>query len=195
MVIGVTGGVGAGKSQVLALLEQEFHAVLLVADAIGHQVMEPGQHCYERIIQEFGTGILTKEKTIDRSVLGRMVFSDAFCLKKLNGIVHPAVKAYICEEISRIQKEEPSRLIVIEAALLIEDHYDVICDELWYVDTEETIRRKRLKESRGYSDEKIDSIMKNQLSEEEFRLNCHKIIHNSGTLAETLQELKKALEF
>lgn len=195
MVIGITGGVGAGKSQVLALLEQEFHAALLVADTIGHQVMEPGHRCYEWIIEEFGTDILTEEKAIDRKKLSAIVFSDEVRLKKLNSIIHPAVKEYIRSEISRIHKEQPSRIIVIEAALLIEDHYDEICDEIWYIYASEDIRRKRLKESRGYSDEKIDSIMKNQLSEAEFRQNCQKIINNSGTLTETLQELKKALEF
>lgn len=195
MVIGITGGVGAGKSQVLTLFKQELDAEILVADDIAHQLMEPGHSCYERIAEEFGREILSEDDRIDRKKLADIVFSDAIRLKKLNKIVHPMVKEYIRGEISCIQLEDPTKLIVIEAALLIEDHYDEICDEIWYVYASEEVRRERLKKNRGYSDEKIDSILKNQLSEEEFRNGCRKIIDNSGSLAETLQDLKKALEF
>ncbi len=195
MVIGITGGIGAGKSQVLALMEQEFGAAVLVADEIAHQLTEPGHICYEHITEEFGREILIPDGRIDRKKLAAIVFADPIRLKKLNQIVHPMVKEYIRGEISCLQLEEPAKIIVIEAALLIEDHYDEICDEIWYIYAEESVRRERLKKSRGYSDTKIDDIMKNQLSDEEFRKNCQKIIDNSHSLSKTREELKKALEF
>lgn len=195
MVIGITGGIGAGKSQVLSLMKQEFGAQLLVADDIAHQLTEPGHSCYEHIVDEFGRDVLAADGSIDRKRLAEIVFADPVRLKRLNRIVHPMVKEYIRGEISCIRLEDPAKIIVIEAALLIEDHYDEICDEIWYVYASEEIRRERLKKSRGYTDEKIDEIMKNQLSDEEFRKSCQKTIDNSGSLAETLLELKKALEF
>ncbi|MBO5278578.1 MAG: dephospho-CoA kinase [Lachnospiraceae bacterium] len=195
MVIGITGGIGSGKSQVLSLMKQEFGAELLVADDIAHQLTEPGHSCYEHILDEFGSEVLSEDGSINRKKLSEIVFSNPVCLKKLNKIVHPMVKEYIRGEISCVQLEDPAKIIVIEAALLIEDHYDEICDEIWYVYATEEVRRERLKKSRGYSDEKIDDIMKNQLSDEQFRKSCQKIIDNSGTPEETLQELKKALEF
>lgn len=195
MVIGITGGVGAGKSQVLSLLKEEYNAEVLIADEIAHILMEPEQDCYRQIIAEFSESILSEDNTIDRSKLSTLVFNNKERLKKLNQIVHPGVKNYIREQITDIYEKNPEKLIVIEAALLIEDHYEEICDEIWYIYADESIRRKRLKESRGYSDEKIDSIMKNQLSEAEFRKNCKKTINNSGSLAKTREELKKALEF
>lgn len=195
MVIGVTGGVGAGKSFVLSIMEKEFDAKLLYADDIAHQLTEPGHSCYERIVAEFGSEILKQDKTIDRKKLADIVFENSIALKKLNHIVHPMVKEYIQGEISCIRLEYPAKIIVIEAALLIEDHYDEICDELWYVKAKEEIRRKRLKESRGYSDEKIDKIIKNQLKESEYEENCQKIINNNENIEKTRQEIKNALEF
>lgn len=195
MIIGITGGVGAGKSQVLSILKEEYHAAVLFADEIGHLLMKPEQDCYMRIVEEFGESILREDKTIDRAKLSALVFDNEERLKKLNRIIHPAVKEYIRAQIADIYAKEQGKLIVIEAALLIEDNYDEICDEIWYIYADEATRRKRLKESRGYSDEKIDSIMKNQLSEAEFRKYCKKTIDNSKSLAKTREELKKALEF
>lgn len=82
---------------------------------------------------------------------------------------------------------------LVEAALLIEAGYDDVCDEFWYVYTDEPIRRQRMKESRGYSDEKIDSIIKNQLSEAEFRKACRRVIVNNTTLEDVRLQLEAIL--
>lgn len=193
MVIGITGGIGAGKSRVLALLQQEYGAAALAADAIGHMLMEPGQACYPSIAEEFGQALLPDGR-IDRQLLASLVFSDPNRLDRLNQIIHPAVKSFIREEILRLQAETPGRLIVIEAALLIEDHYEEICEEIWYIYADEQVRRERLRRSRGYSDARISAVMKNQLSDAEFRKCCRRVIDNSGSLEQTREELKKALE-
>ena len=93
-------------------------------------------------------------------------------LEKLNAIVHPAVKEYIKRAIEK-EREYGTPFFVIEAALLIEDKYDEICDELWYIYADEQTRIERLKLHRGYSEEKIRDLFANQLSEEEFFQHCH----------------------
>lgn len=192
-IIGITGGVGSGKSRVLSYIEETFQAVICQADHVAWDLQKPGEMCYKEIVAHFGSGILNQDETINRKSLGQIVFADAQALLRLNAITHPAVK----EEIKRRIKEENKKgtmLFVLEAALLIEEHYDEICDELWYIYTDEQIRRERLKESRQYSDEKIDAIMASQLPEEEFRGRCQKIINNNGMFEETCVQLETAIK-
>lgn len=193
-VIGITGGVGSGKSSVLSYIEETYHAYICQADHVAWKLQCPGEICYENIVAQFGKTILNEDKTINRKQLGNIVFSDAAQMQVLNEITHPAVKTYIIEEIARKQKEGVS-LFVLEAALLIEDHYDEICDELWYIYTDEQVRRERLKASRGYDDRKIDDMIAAQLSEEIFRSHCQKVIDNSGTFADTCFQIDKAMNF
>ena len=192
-VIGITGGVGSGKSRVLSYLEEKHHAVVCQADYVAWELQKPGQKCYSEIVEHFGTSILNDDKTINRKALGQIVFGNEAQLHVLNAIMHPAVKSEIQKHISQ-EKENGTKLFLLEAALLIEEHYDEICDELWYIYTDESIRRNRLKESRQYSDEKIDSIMASQLSEEVFRAECQRIIENSGAFEVTAKQIDDAIE-
>lgn len=189
-VIGITGGVGAGKSQVLSFLEKTYKAQVFQADEAGHQVMEPGTNAYGQIVDYFGKGILAGDGQIDRRALGALVFSDEKKRKYLNGIIHPAVKALALEKIARAHNEGVYRLFIIEAALLIEDHYEEICDELWYVYANETVRRERLRISRGYSDEKITAMFESQLTDEEFREHCRVVIDNSSSIEEAYEQIR-----
>ena len=192
-IIGITGGVGAGKSSILAYLEEAHGAIVIEADKVGHLLMAPGGACYNKIIEVFGRDLLGADQTIDRAKLGAIVFCNEERLGCLNKIVHPQVKQWIKNKIEEERLKGECTLFVIEAALLIEDHYDEICDELWYIHTDEGIRRKRLKESRGYSDEKIAGIMANQLSPEKFRKACQAVIVNNGLLEDTYQQIDKQL--
>lgn len=194
MVIGITGGVGSGKSAVLKILKKEYNGYLLEADRIAHELMEPGQSCYQQIVDAFGSEVLDNAGKIDRKRLGDIAFKDRILLERLQAIIHPSVKLFIREKIENLKRETPDRLIAIEAALLIEDRYDEICDELWYIHADEKVRRQRLKENRGYTEDKIDSILKNQLSEQEFRRGCQKVVENSNDMEKTREEIKKALE-
>jgi dephospho-CoA kinase len=192
-IIGITGGVGAGKSAILAYLKEQHGAIVIEADKVGHLLMAPGGACYEKIIEAFGDGLIKEDQTIDRGKLGAIVFADEKRLECLNQIVHPEVKQWIRNEIKKERIKGETELFVIEAALLIEDHYDEICDELWYIHTSEEIRRKRLKESRGYSEEKIAGIMANQLSPEQFQAACQVVIDNSGMVEDTYRQIDKQL--
>ena len=189
-VIGITGGVGAGKSSVLSILKEDYGAQVLEADKIGHQVMEPGMVCYSQVLNLFGKEILKRDGSIDRGLLGGIVFSDEDALASLNAIIHPAVK----QEIKRRIAESKSKLIAVEAALLLEDHYDEFCDQVWYIFVPQKERIRRLMESRGYSREKCLSVMDNQLPEEEFFKRCKTVIDNSRNIRYTKDQIDKILK-
>ncbi len=191
-VIGITGGIGTGKSTILGILEKTYHAFIMETDKLAHQLMCPGQLAYHSIVDFFGTEILNDDQTIDRGKLGQIVFNHEEKLQKLNEIVHPAVKAYILQDIDEKKREGLFDYYVIEAALLIEDGYKSICDEMWYVYTMQSVRIQRLLESRGGTEEKWLQIIKNQSTDAFYRTHCDVVIDNGedvGKTAETIKEL------
>ncbi len=192
-VIGVTGGVGAGKSTVLQYLEEAYHAEVIQADQVGHEVMEPGEKAYEEILAVFGSEVQAEDGRIDRKVLGNIVFSDGEKRRALNAIVHPAVKQEILHRIARAQTEGTD-CVVVEAALFLEENYDAFCDETWYIYTNEDERRRRLKESRGYTEERIDQILSSQKTHEEFLCRCDHVIDNNGAAEETCRQIGKRMK-
>ena len=192
-IIGVTGGVGAGKSTVLNYLEKRYGAKLILADLVGHEVMEPGHEAYEQVVKVFGQEIVSEDKTIDRKALGAIVFADEKKRMILNQIIHPAVRQEI---LRRLEEAELLHLsyVVVEAALFLEENYDAFCDETWYIYTDEKIRRQRLKESRGYSDERIDQIFHSQKTHEEFQKRCLFMIDNNGSEEETFRQIDRRMK-
>lgn len=192
-IIGVTGGVGAGKSAILSYLEEKYSAKVVLADDVSNLLKEPGQSCYQPIIDLLGRDILQKDGFINRREMGKRIFSDEKLLAQVNEIIHPAVRTYILSEIEKERKKE-QQLFIIEAALLLEAHYEDMCDEVWYVYANEPVRRQRLKESRGYSDEYISHIIKKQLGEVTFRQKSDFVINNSGTLESTKKQIDQRIE-
>ena len=191
-IIGITGGVGAGKSTVLDYLREQFHAYVIQADQVGHQVMEPGEICYSQVIALFGEHILKKDKTIDRKAVSDVVFGNEEKLTKLNGIIHPAVRQSVLEEI-QLQKEKKTAIVVVEAALLLEEHYEKFCDKVWYVHTDREIRISRLMENRGYSREKSESIISSQAPDEYFAKHADYIIRNNGDIKDTWLQVEEGI--
>lgn len=194
--IGITGGVGAGKSAILSYLAQKPKTKVLLADEIAHELMKPGTECYHKIVETFtGEDILEEVEPFPfhRGKLAQVIFSDDEKREQMNAIVHPAVKEYVHAVFTEESEKGKLELLILEAALLIEEKYDEICDELWYIYTNESNRRARLKASRGYSDEKIDSIFASQLSEAEFRAATQKVIDNNGDLEATYRQIEVAL--
>ena len=192
--IGITGGVGAGKSAILDYLKNKPDTKVMLADEIAHELMVPGTQCYDRLKAEFGTeDIYQKDGFFDRIKLAQVIFSDDEKRKKLNGIVHPAVRKYVIGQAAYERKEGKIKLLVLEAALLIEEHYDEICDELWYIYTSEENRRIRLKKQRNYSDEKINEIFNSQLTDEKVRKACRVVIDNNGTIEAAEAQIEAAL--
>lgn len=192
--IGITGGVGAGKSAILSYLDAKEHVRVMLADEIAHELMEPGTACYQKLKEQFAKeDIFGADGSFEKGKLATVIFSDERKRAALNDIVHPAVKEYVLEQLRAERKKGESEFLFLEAALLIEEHYDAICDELWYIYTSEEHRRARLKESRGYSDEKIDSIFASQLKEEEYKKVCREVIDNNGSLEQTFGQIENAL--
>lgn len=192
-IIGVTGGVGAGKSAILSYLERQYQAKVVLADQVANKLKEPGEVCYTPIVELLGKHVLQEDGTINRKIMGQMIFSDEKLLKKVNEIIHPAVKKYIKKQIE-INRCNETEVFVIEAALLLEDNYDEMCDEVWYIYTSEEVRRYRLRDSRGYTDEYITDIIKKQLSEDVFRSRCDVVIDNSGELEFTKTQIDKRMQ-
>lgn len=191
--IGITGGVGAGKSRILQYIEENYNAKVLLADEVAHGLMKPGEDCYEKIVKAFpGEDIFTGEGTFHGEKLAEVIFSDREKRERLNGIVHPAVKENILDIYQKEKEKGKFSYFILEAALLIEEGYDKICDRLWYIDTSREIRRQRLKKNRGYSDEKIDSIFESQLPGDTYRKYAALVIDNNGTLEETIYQVKQA---
>jgi dephospho-CoA kinase len=190
--IGITGGVGAGKSTVLDFLENECGAFVIQADKAGHLVMEPGQECYEEVIRLFGKDIIKIDKTIDRKMVSDVVFCKQEMREQLNGIIHPAVKRYIRKQLKQ-QEEKGQKLCIVEAALLLEDNYQEFCDVVWYVHTDREIRIRRLMESRGYTRKKAENIMASQATEGFFRSHADYVITNNGDRETTWQQIKEGI--
>lgn len=156
-IIGITGGVGSGKSLALEYLSEVYDCIIIKADDIGNEVKLKGRECYNEIIDLLGKDILNEYDEIDKKKMSDIIFADPALVEKINAIIHPAVR----KEIETIIEDDKGdhAFIVIEAALLVEADYFDILNELWVVDSSKEIRIKRLMETRGYSLEKCESIM------------------------------------
>ena len=193
-LIGITGGVGAGKSTILEYIKAHYRCRVYLADQVAHAVKEPGQPCYEALVELLGREVLEENGQIHKGRMAERIFRDENLLEQVNALVHPAVRAYLLEKIREAREEGWAELFFIEAALLIECGYRDIVDEMWYVHAGEDLRSGRLRESRGYSPEKIGQIMGSQLTEEGFRAGSDFVIDNSGTPEESYRQIRRRLE-
>ncbi len=200
--IGITGGVGAGKSEVLSFIEKNYKVEVLHADDLARQLETPGHACYDIIRDEFGSEDIwgaydashPGKLRIEWKKLSDLIYSDDAKRERLDQIVHPAVKEEILNRVSLARKSGTVDAFFLEAALLLEEGYDSICDEIWYIYASKEVRKKRLKTSRGYSDQKIDAILSAQLSDEEFRHRCQVTIDNSYGLERGFPEVKREMK-
>ena len=167
----------------------------MIADEAAHEVERRGQVCYDELVGLLGREILASDGEIDKKKMARKIFAagNKELLASVNAIVHPRVKEYILDLIEKYKADGKVDYFFIEAALLIEDGYRAICDELWYVYAPKEVRAGRLKASRGYTDSKIEDIMRSQNDDETFRKYCDHVIENSGDLEDTGEQIKKLL--
>lgn len=193
-VIGITGGIGSGKSALLSAIGQEYKCRILLADQIANFLKEPGQSCYEPIVYLLGKDVLDEEGLIDKRKMSDKIFGNEALLELVNAVIHPAVKYYICQCIEEERRNGQVDFVFVEAALFIEAGYRDIVDSLWYVYAREEVRIHRLQEGRGLALEKIYSIMDNQLQEEVFREHCDVTIDNSDSLAKSMEQVHRNLQ-
>ena len=193
-VYGITGGAGTGKSEVIKMLQENFGGCVIMSDEVARELMQKGNISYQLIVEYFGRDILMDDGKIDRKKLADHVFNNKEALEKLNSMTHPYVKDEIRKLIAEAEASGECRFVALESAILLECGYEDICDEFWYVYTKPEIRRQRMKETRNYSDEKVDSVMRNQQPDEVFFEQCSFVIKNNTTLSDVYAQLKEKLD-
>ena len=193
-IIGITGGVGAGKSTLLSYIKDNYNCLVILSDDVANDIKKKGFPAYDALVEALGSEILSDDGEIDKALMAKAIFNDKNKLKTVNNILHPAVNQYIINIVDDERKRGVYDFVFVEAALLIENGYDRIVDEMWYVYADEDTRRKRLKLSRGYSDQKVTDIFKSQLSDETFREYCEFVIDNSGEDSKAFSEIDNRLK-
>lgn len=193
IVLGITGGVGSGKSAVLEYIAKNYNAKLIFCDDLAKELVRFDYELKNKIYDAFSPErIFDENGNIINNELSKIVFNDKKKLDLLNSIVHPIVKKKVISLIKSLSKENKNDAIIIEAALLLEENYDELFDCI-YIYASENIRIKRLSESRGYSKEKALSIMNNQLDEEVFRSRCKYVIDNNSSFEDTCKNVDELL--
>lgn len=193
-IIGITGGVGAGKSTVLGLLKEICRCEIIMADDVAKELMAGGGILSQDAIRLFGSDAYLSDNSLNTRHIAEIMYGNPAVKKEWTSLVHPAVNKEIARRIERASKKPECEYVFIEAALLIENNYDKICDEIWYIYADKEERIKRLKESRGYSREKSESIIKNQLGHEDFMQKCDFVIDNGISVDDTKKQLENKLE-
>lgn len=180
-VIGLTGGIGTGKSTVSQMLA-DLGAVVIDADRVGHQIYLPDMPAWRELVATFGESILAPDRTINRPALGKIVFADPEALRTLNRIVHPKLFERMAELIAAQRARGGIPAIVIEAAVLIEANWTPLVDFVWVVVASEAKVIERLAKQRHLSAEQIQARLSAQLSTDERLKHAHVVISNDGSL-------------
>jgi dephospho-CoA kinase len=192
-LIGLTGNIATGKSTVAKMLE-ELGAIVIDADALVHELQQPGTPVYKDIVAAFGPGILDRAGEIDRKALGSIVFADPEKLRTLESIVHPAV---LIESARRIA-EAPTPIVVYEAIKLIEAGRAEMCDALWVVTARSDVQLQRLMRDRHMSEAEARQRIEAQPPQSEKVARATVVIDNSDTLDDTQRQVVaayRAIEF
>jgi dephospho-CoA kinase len=190
-VIGLTGGIGAGKSTVTQLLE-ELGAAVIDADKVGHQIYLPDLPAWREIVATFGADVLNADRTINRPALGKIVFADPEALRRLNRIVHPKMFDRMAELIAELRTQGGMNAIVVEAAVLIEANWMPLVDQVWVVVASEAVVVDRLAKQRNLSTEQVRTRIAAQLSNDERLKHAQVVIRNDGSLEEVRTAIQQA---
>jgi len=189
--IGLTGGIGSGKSTVSQILA-ELGAFVIDADKVGHEIYLPGKEAWQQVTVGFGRDILAPDQTIDRKKLGALVFGNDEARKKLNGIVHPLMFQDIDRRIKAKRAEGFTKPIIIEAAILIEANWLPLADEVWLIVTNKTAVIDRVAMQRGMAAKDTEARIASQLSDSERHKHAQVVIENDGSLEELQQKIRVA---
>ena len=188
LTIGLTGGIGTGKSVVANLLVQQ-GASIIDADRLGHEAYTPHSEAWEAVVAAFGTDILTSEGEIDRRKLGGIVFADETQLERLNGIMHPLM-AKMVEHRKAAFDTGGVAVTVVEAAVLFEAGWDSLVDEVWTTHASESTVVQRLFERNGLDEAEARKRINSQMSATERNRRSDVVVDNSGDLTALEQTVK-----
>jgi dephospho-CoA kinase len=186
LLVGLTGGIGSGKSTVSELLAAK-GAVVVDADAVVRDQQRPGTPVFDAMVERFGQGILAADGTLDRAAIAEIVFADPQALEDLNAIVHPAVGAEIAQRMEELAGTDA--VVVLDVPLLVEASGGYPLAGLIVVDVEPDIAVERLVMQRGMREEDARSRMSRQASREERRARADVVIDNRGTLADLSRQV------
>ena len=189
LVLGITGGVGAGKSRILEILKQEYGARIIQADQVAAALEAPGEPGLLALTELFGTEILDRDGSLDRKAFARRIFTDEKALDMVNQVIHPMT----WKKIQEMLEQEPCPVTAVEAALFNEESRS-LCRHLVFIDTSEENRILRLMEGRGYSREKCLNIMKNQPDRAYFLQLSDYVIDNNGSLEAVRSQVRRMME-
>lgn len=187
VIIGLTGGIASGKSSVSRILA-DLGAVIIDADHTARQVVRPGEPAWHEIRRVFGAGVLKPDGQLDRAGLGAIVFADPKARRKLNDIVHPRVIGQIEKEISR-ERDRGSRVVIVDAPLLLETGMEGMVDQVWVVAVTEETQIQRLMARDGLNREEACQRIKSQMPLAEKLQKADRIIDNNGSPAETREQV------
>ena len=188
--IGLTGGIGSGKSEVSRIL-YDIGVKVINADEVSHEAYRPGSAGWREVVGAFGEDILRKDGTLNRSKLGNLVFSDSGKLDLLNSIVHPITRMLVYNLIDNARKKHEA-VIVLEAAILIEANWSDMVDEVWVVTAPEQTRLNRVNQKTGLDIESVKARIFNQISDAERNQKADILIDNSGSI-DNLEVLVKKI--
>jgi dephospho-CoA kinase len=188
-VIGITGGIGAGKSLVLDYIKSNYRSRILLTDEIGQEVVAPGGMCYSRLKQLLPREAFGKNGYMDREVVSKLMYEDPSLREKMNELIHPAVGVYLVTEIDKEKKHGLLDFVIIESALYDGTGFATLCNEVWSVNADSELRKKRLMESRDYSEEKVESIFASQAKYDKMRKTLPVQINNNGDAEETYAQI------
>jgi dephospho-CoA kinase len=192
LVIGLTGGIGTGKTEVTRVL-QELGAVVIESDRVAHQSYEPGTEAHKTIVSRFGERVLGDSGLIDRKVLGEIVFSDPVRLKELEVLVLPATHKLI-ETALGDEKKRGTKVVVIEVAKLYENGWDHFADTVWTVEAPEEQAVKRVAQRSGLSESDIKARIAVQMTSDERVERADTVIENNTTLEDLRNQISKLWE-
>jgi dephospho-CoA kinase len=191
LTIGLTGGIGSGKSTVAQILG-EFGAPILDADKVAHTTYAPGAPAYDAVIAAFGAQVVAADRTIDRKKLGSIVFGNPDRLNQLTSIVWPATRESISRNVADLRASGAKLPIVVEAAILIEANWQPLFDEIWLVRASREQVVARIESQRGLKPAETEARIRAQLSDEERAKHATLVIENNGSL-EDLREMLKTV--
>ena len=188
-VIGLTGGIGSGKSTVSQFLA-ELGAVILNADEVGHKAFKPDSEIWHEVVAAFGRQILTPDGNIDRKKLGEIVFGNPESLSRLNQIMHPRMYAQVKAQLEEYRRQG-TRVVVLEVSLLLEAGWTSLVDEVWVTTAPEATVLKRLEERTELSQAESLARIRSQLSSEERIRHADVVINTDCDLDELMSKVKE----
>lgn len=190
MNIGLTGGIACGKSTVAAMLVRR-GALLVDADRIAREVVEPGAPVLIQVIDRFGADLLLEDGSLDRKKLGERVFGNPGALKDLEALLHPPIRTTMRERMQAYETQHPDKLVVVDVPLLYESNLQAMYNQVMVVYVPRSVQMERLMKRDGLTEEQANKRLNSQMPIETKKELADIVIDNSGTMEETEQQIDK----